>query len=471
MSSVSAKPGAAAPASAKGAASGDGRRLGRPVGHRRPGHQSGRPHGQVLVPPAQVEVAQGQAVGGVLHDDDPPALPVAAARREAGGVEQPGQHLVVDGLGMELAGGAGAAQRVDEVEVHGWPTVAADGRWVRVRVCRPARPSLSVPGGFVRGDRQRRCDAVACALAPAARRGAHGRWPLDGGPGRGRRRGRGRWASWPAATRRRPLWPRRWRPSGPPAWTRSASTCSSRVPRRSIAGELAAYVARAGGRRRRPRRRARRGGLGRRRLPRQGRRRAGGAARGGQLHLRDPRRSTSSAPCRPPAPLVLLTVTTPEEAGLALRAGPDALVLQGAEAGAHRGSLANADRPDEDRPVRALLAAVRRRTLVASGRGRRCGRPRRRGRPAGPGRGHGAGGHGVPALPRERRAGGFEGGPRRRVPYRRPRSPAPSAAGGPGRWSTPWCGSTREHPPPTPRSTTPPGPCGPPPPAPATRTT
>ncbi len=68
--------------------------------------------------------------------------------------------------------------------------------------------------------------------------------------------------------------------------------------------------------------------------------------------------------------LVLLTVTTPEEAVEALRAEPDALVLQGAEAGAHRGSLANDDRPDEDRPVRALLAAVRRRTrvpLIAAG--------------------------------------------------------------------------------------------------------
>ena len=61
---------------------------------------------------------------------------------------------------------------------------------------------------------------------------------------------------------------------------------------------------------------------------------------------------------------VLLTVTTPEEAVVALRAGPDALVLQGAEAGAHRGSLVNVDRPDQDRPLRALLAAVRRRTLV-----------------------------------------------------------------------------------------------------------
>ena len=61
---------------------------------------------------------------------------------------------------------------------------------------------------------------------------------------------------------------------------------------------------------------------------------------------------------------VLLTVTTPEEADVALRIRPDALCLQGAEAGAHRGSLTNRDRPDEDRPLRALLAAVRRRTLV-----------------------------------------------------------------------------------------------------------
>ena len=62
--------------------------------------------------------------------------------------------------------------------------------------------------------------------------------------------------------------------------------------------------------------------------------------------------------------IVLLTVTTPEEAAQALRVGPDALCLQGAEAGAHRGSLANDDRPDQDRPVRALLASVRSHTLV-----------------------------------------------------------------------------------------------------------
>lgn len=62
--------------------------------------------------------------------------------------------------------------------------------------------------------------------------------------------------------------------------------------------------------------------------------------------------------------LVVITVTTPEEADAALRVAPDALCVQGAEAGAHRGSLANVDRPDADRPLRALLASVRRRTLV-----------------------------------------------------------------------------------------------------------
>ena len=62
--------------------------------------------------------------------------------------------------------------------------------------------------------------------------------------------------------------------------------------------------------------------------------------------------------------LVMVTVTTPEEADAALRVAPDALCLQGAEAGAHRGSLTNVDRPDADRPLRALLAEVRRRTLV-----------------------------------------------------------------------------------------------------------
>ena len=116
------------PCLGEGCGAGDGGRLGLQVGHRCPGHQAGRSHGQVLVPSAEVQVAQRGAGGGVLHDDHPPALPVATARGEAGRVEQSSQHFVVDGLGMELAGRAGAAQGMEEVQVHGRPTVASDGR-------------------------------------------------------------------------------------------------------------------------------------------------------------------------------------------------------------------------------------------------------------------------------------------------------------------------------------------------------
>ncbi len=62
--------------------------------------------------------------------------------------------------------------------------------------------------------------------------------------------------------------------------------------------------------------------------------------------------------------LVVLTVTTPEEASAALAVAPDALCLQGSEAGAHRGSLANGWRADADRSIRSLLASVWGRTLV-----------------------------------------------------------------------------------------------------------
>ena len=172
---------------------------------------------------------------------------------------------------------------------------------------------------------------------------------------------------------------------------------------------------------------------------------SGGRAPGrGELHLRCPRRRGRAA-LQAAGSLVLLTVTTPEEAAAALRVGPDALCLQGAEAGAHRGSLANDDRPDQDRPVRALLAAVRPRTLVplvaAGGRGR----ARRRGRPPGPRRRPGPGRDGVPALPRERGAPAAQGGPGRPRRSSRPtitrclqRPPGPGArqrhgAGPPGR--------------------------------------
>jgi nitronate monooxygenase len=62
--------------------------------------------------------------------------------------------------------------------------------------------------------------------------------------------------------------------------------------------------------------------------------------------------------------MVCVTVTTPEEASSALALGADCLCLQGSEAGAHRGHFANDDRPDQDRPRQALLAAVARRTRV-----------------------------------------------------------------------------------------------------------
>jgi nitronate monooxygenase len=68
--------------------------------------------------------------------------------------------------------------------------------------------------------------------------------------------------------------------------------------------------------------------------------------------------------------LVALTVTTEDEAAQALAVGPDCLCVQGAEAGAHRGSFANVDRTDQDRPILELLAAVARTSdvpLIAAG--------------------------------------------------------------------------------------------------------
>jgi nitronate monooxygenase len=68
--------------------------------------------------------------------------------------------------------------------------------------------------------------------------------------------------------------------------------------------------------------------------------------------------------------LVAVTVTTPEEAMVALDFSVDALCLQGCEAGAHRGHFENDDRPDQDRPLYGLLASVARRTrlpLLAAG--------------------------------------------------------------------------------------------------------
>ena len=56
--------------------------------------------------------------------------------------------------------------------------------------------------------------------------------------------------------------------------------------------------------------------------------------------------------------MVVITVTTPDEAARAEAAGADCLCLQGSEAGAHRGSFGNDDRPQQDWSLMPLLERV-----------------------------------------------------------------------------------------------------------------
>jgi nitronate monooxygenase len=55
---------------------------------------------------------------------------------------------------------------------------------------------------------------------------------------------------------------------------------------------------------------------------------------------------------------VVVTVTTPAEAELAVAAGPDALCVQGYEAGAHRGTFVNDDAPGRDHGLLSLIGEV-----------------------------------------------------------------------------------------------------------------
>ncbi len=67
---------------------------------------------------------------------------------------------------------------------------------------------------------------------------------------------------------------------------------------------------------------------------------------------------------------VVVTVTSAEEAAAALDAGADALCVQGAEAGGHRGTFSNAPEPQEDYGLLVLLRLVRKMTdvpLIAAG--------------------------------------------------------------------------------------------------------
>ena len=58
--------------------------------------------------------------------------------------------------------------------------------------------------------------------------------------------------------------------------------------------------------------------------------------------------------------MVAVTVTSPDEAMLAATAGADALCVQGYEAGAHRGTFVNDDRPGRDYGLLSLIGEVAR---------------------------------------------------------------------------------------------------------------
>jgi nitronate monooxygenase len=57
--------------------------------------------------------------------------------------------------------------------------------------------------------------------------------------------------------------------------------------------------------------------------------------------------------------VVVVTITNPAEASVAVGAGADALCVQGVEAGAHRGTFANAGSDGQDYALLPLLSAVR----------------------------------------------------------------------------------------------------------------
>jgi nitronate monooxygenase len=56
--------------------------------------------------------------------------------------------------------------------------------------------------------------------------------------------------------------------------------------------------------------------------------------------------------------VVVMTVTSPDEAQVAVAAGADALCAQGIEAGAHRGTFVNVDQPGQDYGLLALVDAL-----------------------------------------------------------------------------------------------------------------
>jgi hypothetical protein len=85
------------------------------VGDRCPGNETSSPHRQVLVPAVEVEVAELTPDHAILHDHNPPPLPVATARSEPCIVEYLHEQIVGYGNREELTGGARRTESFDQV--------------------------------------------------------------------------------------------------------------------------------------------------------------------------------------------------------------------------------------------------------------------------------------------------------------------------------------------------------------------
>jgi len=89
--------------------------LGSAIGDRCPRHETGGPHGQVLVPALEIQIADPAPDRVILQHDDAPSLAVAAARREPGGVEHRVDQFVGNRVGTELTGGTARSESVCEI--------------------------------------------------------------------------------------------------------------------------------------------------------------------------------------------------------------------------------------------------------------------------------------------------------------------------------------------------------------------
>ncbi len=131
---------------------GDRPGLGLEIGDRGPRRETGLALGQVLIPPRQIQVAKPAPGLRILDEDHPPALAVTPARREAGLIEKPDDHVVGDGIGPEFPDGAGCAQGAREFHARTLESVDYKGDVIEL---------------VVQGDDVGMCHAVNEAAAAA----------------------------------------------------------------------------------------------------------------------------------------------------------------------------------------------------------------------------------------------------------------------------------------------------------------